>query len=155
MKRTLFLLLCCVGLLSCTDLTTDGDKQKGDPDIPLVPVIGTYKDVMSEVFDCLDLDYPGLENVKQEYASGNIDAAAYYLLEYWRNRTNVVYPGSDLINTTITASEKRIADQTLEYRYYVKYEGVESVDEATGEETYWSLKGEDGDIDWGFLPSGV
>ena len=123
------------------------------------------------IFDAINLDYPGLEKVKEAYEAGKLYAethpdeegegsaegdgtgegasegeaaaeskasdevsdegpgdkdgyykAAAYLLEYFRNRTNVSYPQieASLINATYTANQKTIADKALEGHFYVR-----------------------------------
>lgn len=155
MRRIFLLLLSVIGIMGCTETLGTGEKENGDADISLLPDKGSDDEIDVEVFALLDLDYPGLERVKEHYEAGEYWFAAYYLLEYYRSRTDVYNSNPDLINPTLTDSEKRIADQALEYRFYVKYGGVESTDETTGVETYWSFLGEDGKIDWAFLPAEV
>ena len=87
------------------------------------------------IFDAINLDYPGLEKVKQYYQEGLAwsqdentgDSTGYYLaaaelLDYFRNRTNVSYPQieASLINATYTANQKTIADKALEGHFYVR-----------------------------------
>ena len=124
------------------------------------------------IFDAINLDYPGLEKVKEAYEAGKLYAethpdeeegegttegdgtgegasegkaaaeskasdevsdegpgdkdgyykAAAYLLEYFRNRTNVSYPQieASLINATYTDNEKTIADKALDGHFYVR-----------------------------------
>ena len=87
------------------------------------------------IFDAINLDYPGLEKVKQYYQEGLAwsqdentgDSTGYYLaaaelLDYFRNRTNVTYPQieASLINATYTANQKTIADKALEGHFYVR-----------------------------------
>ena len=45
-----------------------------------------------EVFDLINLDYPGLENVKALHAEGKDAEAASALLTYYRNRTGICTP---------------------------------------------------------------
>ena len=129
------------------------------------------------IFDAINLDYPGLEKVKEAYLAGKLyeesqaaeeggetgggetggtsdensgaeaskatdaagDAAgdkdgyykaAWYLLDYFRNRTDVKFPQIelDMINASYTANEKTIADKACEGHFYVNgfayYEGT-------------------------------
>lgn len=155
MKRNFLLLLFACMTLACADVLEEGTKEVGDPDIPISPEVGEPDEIDTDVFTLLNLDYPGLEKVKAHYEAEEYAHAAYYLLEYYRSRTDVYNSNPDLVNPTLTESEKRIADQALEHRYYVKYGGVESTDETTGVETYWCFADADGNIDWAFLPEGV
>ena len=45
-----------------------------------------------EVFDLINLDYPGLENVKALHAEGKDAEAASARLTYYRNRTGICTP---------------------------------------------------------------
>ena len=121
------------------------------------------------IFDAINLDYPGLEKVKEAYLAGKLyeesqaaeeggeteggetggttdenggaeaskatdtagDAAgdkdgyykaAWYLLDYFRNRTDVKFPQIelDMINASYTANEKTIADKADEGHFYVR-----------------------------------
>lgn len=87
------------------------------------------------LFDVINLDYPGLEKVKQHYLDRLAfeqdettgDSTGYYLaaaelLEYFRDRTNVSYPQieASLMNATYTANEKVMADKALEGHFYVR-----------------------------------
>ncbi len=87
------------------------------------------------LFDVINLDYPGLEKVKQAYESrlayeqdettgdsSGYYLAAAYLLEYYRNLTEDRYPqiAADLVNATYTDNEKTIADRALEGHFYVR-----------------------------------
>ncbi len=141
-------------LAACADTLGEDSGKVGNPDISVLPEEGSQDDIDIDVFALLDLDYPGLEKVKSHYEAGEYWYAAYYLLEYYRSRTNVYNSNSDLINPTITAAEQRIADQALEYRFYVR-NGAESVDGTTGLETYYSYLDSKGNIDWSFLPAGT
>ena len=141
--------------MSCAEPFEEGEKEVGNPDISVLPEVGKPDEIDTGVFALLNLDYPGLEKVKAHYEAEEYWYAAYYLLEYYRSRTEVYNSNPDLVNPTVSNSERRIADQALEHRYYVKYGGVESTDETTGVETYWCFADADGNIDWSFLPSGV
>ena len=90
--------------------------------------IGTLKDyepteedvkVNVEVFELLNLDYPGLEEVKREYNKQHYAHAANALLTYMRTRT-VVNTLNPLADNTITTAAQFIADQALELRFAVK-----------------------------------
>lgn len=155
MKRHFLVFVLAIGAVACTEMLGNGEEQTSDPDIAILPDEGKVDGIDTLVFDLLDLDYPGLEKVKSHYEAGEHWYAAYYLLEYYRARTDVYISNADLVNPTLTESEKNIADQALEYRFYVKYGGVESADTTTGLDTYWSFLDSDGKIDWSFLPADV
>lgn len=140
-------------LVSCSGLEDELSKKTGNPDIPFVPDVPEIQ-TEAKAFDILDLDYPGLEKVKSGLEAKDTSLAAWYLLDFYRNRTDVYDPTADLSNASLTEGQKRIAEQALEYRFYVRNGGVESVDEATQVETYWCFLDANGAIDWSFLPEG-
>ncbi|EJX10654.1 heparinase II/III-like protein [gut metagenome] len=100
------------------------------------------------MFEKLNLDYPGLEKVKEFYEKNEHFYAANALLEYFRTRNNISNPNVNLINPTLTLKDQHIAEQANEYRFYVK-NYAEKVDETTKEETYYKFYNEnDKKIDW-------
>lgn len=110
--------------------------------------------VNARIFDILDLSKPGLEEVSVLYQAGHLYKAAAALKNYWLNRTGIVNTEVNLVSTTYSASEKRIADQALKengYCFYVKnyYESKDS----QGNEIYYSFLGSDGGINWDLLPT--
>lgn len=75
--------------------------------------------VNKEAFALLNLDYPGLEQVKQLYQKGDEEGAAGALLDYYRTRTGIVNPAIDLNNLAISKREQQWADEALEHTFYV------------------------------------
>ena len=75
--------------------------------------------INEEAFSLLNLNYPGLEKVKELYEQRKKEAAAQALLKYYRNRTGVVNPAIDLNNITINKREQQWADEALEHTFYV------------------------------------
>lgn len=151
MKKLFFCLLGGAMMLnSCTDdsgvFVPDGIKE------PTLPVETKPNEVVKgDVFSKLNLDYPGLEKVKQHYEAGEHYLAAKELLEYYRWRSNVVNP---FINTFVTASTVDLnkANQALEYRFcvanYVEKENTSAKDD----DVYYNFKKDDGTINWGWKP---
>lgn len=76
--------------------------------------------IEKKLFDVINLDYPGLEEVKKHYQAEEYYEAAKALLEYYRLRTEVINPNISLISTTASASEQNMAEQALEYRFYIR-----------------------------------
>lgn len=148
MKNIFFMcIFAAVALTGCVDNDDDlltGEVSSG---VEILPENKPNEVVDSKLFEIINLNYPGLEKVKKFYENGEYYYATHALLEYYRTRTNVVNPNINLINPTITAKDQRIADQALEYRFYVR--GFkESVDEA-GIETYYSFwDASEKKIDW-------
>lgn len=103
------------------------------------------------LFEVINLDYPGLEQVKAYCEKKDYNSATSALLEYYRNREDVINPNINKDQTSIGEFNKNIADQALEYRFYIK-DKYESKD-VTGKETYVLFK-QDGDdkINWKYVP---
>ena len=112
------------------------------------------KKINVQVFEILNLDYPGLEAVKQEYSQKHYANAAHALLQYFRTRTNVVNPELNLTNDFLYPEQMSIADQAVEHRFAVKasnwYEKVNG-----SSYTYWDFDDANGKINWGFEPAGA
>ena len=76
--------------------------------------------VADGVWDWLDLSRPGLEKVAEYCASRDYSAAAGALLDYYRQRAGVVTPEyPDPAAVEISASEKTMADDAMEHRFFV------------------------------------
>ena len=74
----------------------------------------------SEVFDMLDLERKGLEQVKALHESGNDAEAAEALLEYYKNRKGVKTPDiKDPAKVKITEEHQKWADDALEHTFFV------------------------------------
>lgn len=139
MKNIFFIcMFAAVAFTGCVD--DDDDLLTGEinPGVEILPEAKPNEVVNSKLFEIINLDYPGLEKAKKYYESGEYYYAANELLEYYRTRVDVSNPNVNLINPTISEKDQRIADQALEYRFYVKG-FAESVDEATKQETYYSF----------------
>lgn len=151
MKKLFFYLLGGAMMLnSCTDdsgiFVPDGIKE------PTLPVETKPNEVVKgDVFSKLNLDYPGLEKVKQHYEAGEHYLAAKELLEYYRWRSNVVNP---FINTFVTASTVDLnkANEALEYRFCVANYVADEKTPAKDDDVYYNFKKDDGTINWGWKP---
>lgn len=149
--KNIFLYSCMfasVILGGCTD--DDDDLMTGEvtSGIEILPDKKPNDVIDAKLFEKLNLDYPGLEKVKEFYEKNEHYYAANALLDYFRTRNNVSNPNVNLINPTLTAKEQRIAEQANEYRFYVK-NFAEKVDETTKEETYYSFYNKnEKKIDW-------
>lgn len=71
------------------------------------------------VFTLLDLDYPGLEQVKEAYEQNDMKSASELLLEYYRTRKGVVNLSIDLKNISISKTEQQWADDALKHTFFV------------------------------------
>lgn len=150
MKAQFFYLLALLAMSACssdTDVFVPGDVK--EPMLPVVPK--PNENVMGEVFEKINLDYPGLEKVKSHYEAQEHYMAAYELLQYYVKRGNILNPQVNLISPSVSAVEKNKADQALDYRFCVaKY--VEKKGETEAQNTYYSFKNDDGSINWGYKP---
>lgn len=75
--------------------------------------------VNQEAFTLLDLDYPGLEEVRKHYVQGDREEAAVALLDYYRHRTGIVNPFVDVEHPSISQREQQWADDALAHTFYV------------------------------------
>lgn len=75
-----------------------------------------------EVFDLIDLDRSGMENVKALHQNGQDAEAAAALLDYYRGRKGIVTATiRDLSKVKISPEEKKWADEGLEHTFFVHY----------------------------------
>ncbi len=124
-------------LTSCSDDTIESIDTNDIVDLVFYPDSTAASDSVNKaLFTYMDLDYPGLEKVKEQYETGHYHNAAYELLKYYRSRSNVVNPNINLMNPSISSYDQNIADQALEHRFYVR-NFKESV--VNGQEVYYSL----------------
>lgn len=146
MKNTF--LICLFTLFAFTGCVDDEADFTGggniDVEMPTEPDPDAVID--EKVFEVINLDYPGLEKVKAAYEAGDKYTALVKLLDYYRTRVDVVNRNVNLFNPTVTDTERNIADQALEYKFYVKNYAASS---ANGVDTYYSFKGSNGTlINW-------
>lgn len=92
-----------------------------------------------QVFELINLNYPGLADVKKAYAQNDMGKASKALLDYYRNRTSVKHPELDLKKVTVTASDRQKADEALAHIFYA-HEGYQP--------SFYYGK----DIDWKYWP---
>ena len=83
-------------------------------------VAAQAQELKTEVFDVLDLDAPGLEQVKALHLQGQDAQAAEALLTYYRARKDVHTPEiSDPKKVKITKEEQQWADDGLQHTFFV------------------------------------
>lgn len=140
----LFLIITFAG---CTD---NDIPQKENNDIPPKEEPTPPKeDAEESLFDILNLDYSGLEEVKALYKAGDNDAAMQKLLVYYQNRTEILNPN---LSATLNETEQGYADYAInEYRFYVNDNYLE---DKTRKIPY-SLQNNDKTINWEFAPKGA
>ncbi len=146
MKKLFFLLSLLLAFTFCSDDIDPITDDKVEDEKPLKP----NEAINSKLFEVINLDYPGLEKAKQYYENSNHYNAAKEILEYYRNRTNIINPSISLISTNATEGDKLKADYALnDNRFFVNnyYEDKET------EKPYSLTK--NGEIDWTFQPKGA
>lgn len=150
MKNIVYLCLCGLLLFSCSD---DQDEliRGGNENIVSLPPEKPNDVINERVFELINLDYPGLENVKAFYEEGKHYYAAHALLKYYQNRGEVVNPNVNLVGTLANATDISIADQALDYRFYIRNF---SESKEGGKDVYYSFKGEEG-INWDYVPEEI
>ena len=95
------------------------DTEPDDPKEPEYVLTDDDKKVNLEMFELLNLDYPGLAAAKKEYNQKHYANAANEVLKYMRYRL-VVNTLNPLTDKTLTTSAEFIANQALELRFAVK-----------------------------------
>ena len=144
------LVLCLIAAAAFTACTDDEESlaNGGSVDTSVMPASKPNDVVNQNLFDKLNLDYPGLEKVKAYHEADQDYYACYELLKYYRTRTNVTNLNINLINPSVTASEQNIADKAVEYKFYVR-----NFDKYLDDANYTFLK--DKAIDWTYVPADV
>ena len=158
MKNIFICLFAMLFLSNCTD-----DKDEfiiGEPNKDTETILPDEGEgIEKKLFDVINLDYEGLEMVKKYYELGNYQLATVALLDYYRMRTNVVNPNLTLLGTTASATELNIANQALDYRFYVRnfpeIRGETNGVRDESKDVYYSFKKSDGTIDWGLKVDGI
>ena len=157
--RKITLILISLAIAACTAESAKEFKP-GDPDLrPEVPetpaATGADSLIDARLFELMNLDYPGLESAKRAHEEGREYEAAAYILDYYRNRTDVFNPAVNILSPSFTATEKSIADQATEegeWRFYIR-----NYADGTGDDglpRYYSFA-KDGGIDWDYAPEGM
>lgn len=145
MKNIFICLLALLAFVNCTDDKDELANNKGNNPKDLIPPQPNNA-INEKLFDVINLDYPGLEKVKEYYNADQYYFAAKALLEYYRIRTNVINPELSLININPTTDDQLKADQALEYRFFIN-----NYYEKPDEKLSYLFK-RDGKIDWNYNP---
>lgn len=113
--------------------------------------IPSNDEVDATIFSKLNLNLPGLEQVKSYYESEQYYFAAEALLRYWRERTDINDPEINLMSPSISDEELQVATWALassDYRFY-----VEGFSDPAANGAPYSYK-RDKSIDWTLCQSG-
>lgn len=114
----------------------------------LINIIAIYSSEEEiRLFEIINLDYKGLEEVKQLCKEGKDKEALQALLIYYRNKKDVSHPDIDLKNVRISKTEQKWADEGMEHKFFVhqayqpSYFYGENIDWQ-----YWPIK--DNELRW-------
>lgn len=113
----------------------------------LLPELLQAQHLNKKAFELIDLDYPGLADVKKAYDQNDLQVAAEALLVYFRNRTNVKHPELDLNHVSVSEADRQKADEALAHILYA-HEGYQP-SFYYGKDidwTYWPIK--DNELRW-------
>lgn len=105
------------------------------------------QELKSEVFSLLNLDFPGLEQVKTLHQNGKDSEAAQALLDYYRARTNITTAEINLKKISIGKGDQKMADEALEHKFFAHKGYQPSYD--YGQDInwkYWPIK--DNELRW-------
>ena len=138
----------CIGCVESESFVA----EKGNSQVDLLPDKKADDVVDARLFEVINLDYPGLEKVKNYYEAGEYYFAANELLKYYRNRGDVENPSINLLNPSISAFDQNVANQALEDRFYVR-NFRESIG-TDGKEVSYSFKRNE-KIDWNYIPEEI
>lgn len=113
-------------------------------------------EVAQRAFSLLNLEYPGMEAVREAVGQEEWGRAALALRDYYRYRSGVVNPQVNLLNTSLSAAEQATADNALAENGY-RFKVSTFVDPDTGDQKLpYSYMNEAGDgIDWTLHSVGV
>ena len=150
MKNIFF--ICVFSLIAFTGCTDDDElyKNSGGNSTEEESTLPN-EDIELSLFEALNLDYPGLEQVKAWYETGNYYSAAKALLQYYKGRIGINNPNVSLINSTINENEEKWANDALKAKKYCFYVNDNYFANEKNKLPY-SLLGEDKNINWNFKP---
>lgn len=92
-----------------------------------------------DLFELINLDYKGLEEVKKLHETGKDTEAVQALLKYYQNRTGVNNPDVNLSRISISKEDQAMADDALEHKFF-SHEGFKP-------SLFYGK-----DIDWNYWP---
>lgn len=134
MKNIFF--ICVFSLIAFTGCTDDDELYKNSgKDSAEEETSFPNEEIDQRLFKVINLDYPGLEQVKAWYETGNYYSASKALLEYYRGRIGIINPYVSL--NSITTQQARYAELALAengYRFYINANYLEEKDLGNGKE---------------------
>lgn len=147
MKNYFYGALLLLALLSCSKSNLGmPDSSRGEASKPSKP----NSSIKEQLFEVINLDYPGLEKAKGLYEAHKYYDAAEAILDYYRLRSSVVNPNISLINVTASPDDQLKANYALDnHRFYVK----NYYEDAAAKKPYSLSAGDT--INWNFEPAGA
>ncbi len=140
-----FLLAVCV----CSCIQEDTYAVKTNTGSSVVPGIAEDNDVMQmEVFDVLNLDYPGLEAVKANYEQQKYHEALVALLDYYRNRTDVINDNVPLVGFNVTANDTQWSDYAMQGMFQSQNQKIPPLQYLTDGVYDWYITDPDNEVRW-------
>lgn len=107
-----------------------------------------YPEKIKIMFDQINLDYQGMENVNQSYLLGNIEDACKYLLEYYKNGNSASWLRK--IQPEKTLKTEALADTILNNVFVIQnVRGRVPYGDDGHRDWYW--KGPNNDREWAWL----
>lgn len=168
-SRAILILFSALAILftGCVEEIETGNKT-GNQSPSVTPEVNLADSISIKAFDYINLDYPGLETVKEHYEKANVSVdsetseitcdeselylAAFELKEYFKTRAFVM-PSYTFVNPNVSDEDFNRADQAIEHRFYIRNFVEEEVD---GKKMYYLFpdkKDGKGVIEWAYIPS--
>ena len=157
MKRLIYLFCTVIALNACTDdsgIFTPDENGIKEPTLPVDTISNEQMSEAAKVFEKLNLEYPGLEKVKLHVEMNEYSLAAHEVLSYYRNRGKILNPNINLINHKASEVDINKANQAIDYRFCVaKYVEKVNDEKNPADDVYYSFKGKEDNINWGYKPN--
>ena len=137
MKNYFFILSLFLSFTFCTDevdVKPDGNNNNNNQTEEETEI--SDDQINTDLFEVINLNYPGLEKVKEYYEADKLGNAAHELLNYYKNRTSVKHYDLDIYNISINKSEQEWAEDALEHKFYA-HKGYPSY--FYGDDINWKL----------------
>lgn len=143
MENLLFLLMLNISIMG------NLSAQQNWQDITTVhEVYKAYPDVIENMLDQFNLDYPGLKKVKKAYQKGDIEKACTSLLEYYKNGNTASYLRRE--QPEMTNQTNVLADTILKNVFVIQNVRGQVPYKEDGHRD-WFYKGPNNDKEWAWL----
>ena len=145
MKYTFYILIAFI-LFSCSKEIDSGTVDGPGKVNPTKP----NNVINADIFEKINLDYPGLEKAKAFYEADMYYDAVNAILNYYRLRSGITNPNISLLNVTATEDDKLKANYALDNNRFF----VNNYYEDAATKRPYSLTNA-GAINWSFEPAGA